>query len=82
MEDGGLGLVLSRKQWERVVLARGGEVIGYVAVTAIRGDRVRLAFKFGDDITIHREEVWKDVCAQRAGLPVPSRTMQEGTECD
>lgn len=50
-------LVLTRKQEEKIVI--GGNVI--VQVIEIRGDKVRLGIIAPDNVSIHREEVAKDI---------------------
>ena len=50
-------LVLSRKRNERIRI--NDDII--VQVVDIRGDKVRLAFDAPQDISIHREEVWKAI---------------------
>lgn len=49
-------LVLSRKRNESVIIRAGNEVITVMTVD-ILGDKVRLGFEAGRNITIHREEV-------------------------
>lgn len=50
-------LVLSRKVGERVMI--GPNIV--VKITAVRGDRVSLAFHAPDSVVIHREEVHRRV---------------------
>jgi carbon storage regulator CsrA len=52
-----MGLGLSRKVGERIVVSIGGEQM-VIEVTEIRnGNRVRLNFTAPESVTIHREEV-------------------------
>lgn len=51
-------LVLSRKKDEQIVLQVNGQTV-LVRVVAIDGNKVRLGITAPDDITVHREEVWK-----------------------
>jgi carbon storage regulator len=55
-------LVLSRKQNERIRI--GQEII--VSVAEIRGDKVRLAIEAPREVSVHREEVWIAIQAEKA----------------
>jgi carbon storage regulator len=50
-------LVLSRKIGEHVII---GDSIR-VTVVSIRGDKVRLGFTAPDEVTVHREEVYRKI---------------------
>ena len=50
-------LVLSRKQGEKVVIGRQIEV----TLLAVSGDRVKLGFTAPDEVSIHREEVFRRI---------------------
>lgn len=52
-------LVLARERNQKIVISRGGAVIGSVLLVDIRGDRARLGFEFSDDYSIDRFEVWE-----------------------
>jgi carbon storage regulator len=54
-------LVLSRKQGEQLVIA--GNIT--ITVVEVRGDKVRLAFDAPGEVSIHRQEVWQRISAQR-----------------
>lgn len=54
-------LVLSRKVNECVVINH--KII--VKVVEIRGDKVRLGFEAPRDVTVHREEVEREVCRRK-----------------
>ena len=54
-------LVLSRKIGERIVLPDFDVTI---TVTAISQNRVSLGISAPADVGIHREEVWKKLCAE------------------
>ena len=76
-------LVLARKAQESVVIASSGELRELVRVTVIEisGSKVKLGFQAKNDLAIHREEVWEQVCdedtaktpkdAERAKYSVP-----------
>jgi carbon storage regulator CsrA len=56
-------LVLSRKNWESVVVGdpavSRGELLK-VTVLEIRGHEVKLGFEIGGDVPVNRWEVWKE----------------------
>jgi carbon storage regulator len=54
-------LVLSRQRDESIMI--GDNII--ITVVDIRGDKVRLGIDAPDDVTVHREEVYKAI--QRDG---------------
>jgi carbon storage regulator len=67
-------LVLSRKSQEAVVVsgANGSEQVLKVTVLAVCNGRVKLGFEAGDDVPIHRAEVWERIRAESAaGDPEP-----------
>jgi len=68
-------LVLSRKSRESVVI--GGhnplERLLKVTVLGITRGKVSLGFEVGDDIPVHRWEVWQRICA--GALPPPLHAM-------
>lgn len=53
-------LALTRRINERIVLhnKRTGEVIGYVNVVEIHGDKVRLSFEMPAHVGVDREELY------------------------
>jgi carbon storage regulator len=55
-------LVLSRKKDERIVI---GDNIS-LCVVEIRGDKVRLGIEAPPEITVHRQEVYDAIQAERA----------------
>lgn len=55
-------LVLSRKQDEKIMI--GDDIV--LIVVSIQGDKVRLGIQAPKHITIHREEVYKEVLKERA----------------
>lgn len=66
-------LVLSRKNGERIVI--GGNI--EVMVLQILDNRVRLGLTAPDDVSIYREEVWLDICRERAETGPAAETGQE-----
>jgi carbon storage regulator len=51
-------LVLSRKKYEKIILA-DGEIV--LTVIAIKGDKVRIGIEAAKDITVHRQEVFEAI---------------------
>jgi carbon storage regulator len=60
-------LVLTRKIQQSVVIASSADLQELVRVTVVEicGGRVKLGFQANDDLTIHREEVWEQICGER-----------------
>jgi carbon storage regulator len=60
-------LVLSRKNQDSVVVGgtNGYEEMVRVTVLGIRGGTVRLGFEAGDEVPIHRAEIWDRISAER-----------------
>ena len=48
-------LVLNRKQGERVII--GGEI--EITVLKVQGNQVKLGIRGPDEVTIHREEIYR-----------------------
>jgi carbon storage regulator len=59
-------LVLSRKIGERIVVPHCELA---VTVIAIEGKAVRLGISAPENIAVHREEVWQELCQQAHGPP-------------
>ena len=59
-------LVLSRKSQEAVVVsgASGVEQVLRVTVLGVCNGRVKLGFEAGEDVPIHRAEVWERIRAE------------------
>jgi carbon storage regulator len=59
-------LVLARKNQESVVIGVSGDLRELIRVTVVEisGGTVKLGFRAGNDLTIHREEVWERVCGE------------------
>ena len=70
-------LVLSRKSQEAVVVsgASGNEQVLKVTVLEVRGGNVKLGFEAGDEVPIHRAEVWERIRAE-SGPPGPKLIAQ------
>ncbi len=56
-------LVLSRKCGEKIVISEEQIVI---TVLEVRGDRIRFGIDAPAHISVHREEVWKQIKRSRA----------------
>lgn len=54
-------LILSRRRHEVIVI--GDDI--RVTVTEIRGDRVRLGIQAPEGVTVHREEVYEAIQAEK-----------------
>lgn len=50
-------LILTRGEFEEVLIGDPANPIGIVKVMRVRGDRVRLGFEFPRAIPVHRREV-------------------------
>jgi carbon storage regulator len=79
-------LVLARKQEQRIII-NGGEII-ITVVRIANTDHVRLGFEAAPHISIHREEVWKQIVAQneernrQAVIPIMSVDSPPATPTD
>lgn len=58
-------LVITRREGEEVVIGDPRKPIGIVRISAIRGDRVRIAFDFPREIEVHRREVAEQIVDER-----------------
>ena len=59
-------LVLSRKPGERIVVPH---LELAVTVLAVEGKTVRLGIAAPEDVAVHREEVWQQLCEETHGPP-------------
>ncbi len=50
-------LVITRTEGEEVVIGNPRAPLGIIRVSAVKGDRVRLAFEFPKEIEVNRKEV-------------------------
>ena len=73
-------LVLSRKYNESVVVGGTNGLGDGVRVTVLEIDRgqVKLGFEAKTDVSVHREEVWKQILAER--LAEASATLPAGLD--
>ena len=56
-------LVLSRKKDEKIII--GDDIV--VMIIEIRGDKVRLGISAPKEITVHRQEVYEAIKAEKGG---------------
>lgn len=56
-------LVITRREGEEVVIGDPHNPIGVVRIAGIKGDRVRIAFEFPQEIQVHRREVADKILA-------------------
>jgi carbon storage regulator len=70
-------LVLARKSRESVVVGASDNLDEVVRVTVIevRGGTVKLGFEAGNEVPIHRAEVWERIRAEN-GAPEPRPTSE------
>lgn len=73
-------LVITRREGEEVVIGDPHSPIGVVRIAGIRGDRVRVAFEFPREISVHRREVAEQILAEGPGPVVAKigRTANSG----
>ncbi len=50
-------LVITRREGEEVVIGDPRNPIGVVRIASIKGERVRVAFDFPREVSIHRREI-------------------------
>ena len=68
-------LILARKSQEAVVISGAGlEPMIKVTVLEVRGSSVKLGFEAGDEVPIHRAEVWERIRPPRVGHPILSQS--------
>ncbi len=63
-------LVITRREGEEVVIGDPENPIGIVRIASIKGDRVRVAFEFPREISVHRREVADQIIADAGGVPI------------
>ncbi len=56
-------LILTRKPGDSAVIGDPFNPLGVVRIVSVRGDRVRLAFEFPEDVPVHRDEVVDKIIA-------------------
>ncbi|MCA9293833.1 MAG: carbon storage regulator [Phycisphaerales bacterium] len=57
-------LVITRREGEEVVIGDPSNPIGVVRIANIKGDRVRVAFDFPREISVHRREVADQIVSE------------------
>jgi carbon storage regulator CsrA len=62
------GLILTRRENEETVIGDPKNPIGVVRIASIRGNRVRIAFDFPEEIPVNRREVADKIQAEPAPL--------------
>ncbi|HEY3298363.1 MAG TPA: carbon storage regulator CsrA [Armatimonadota bacterium] len=58
-------LILARKIGQRIVIGNNINI----TVVEVRGDQVRLGVTAPRDITVHRQELWDQICAENDPAP-------------
>ena len=58
-------LVLSRKVGQRVIVSFNGETVA-IELMQISGSRVRIGVDAAAQVTVHREEIWDRLMAERS----------------
>lgn len=61
-------LVITRREGEEVVIGNPENPIGVVRIASIKGDRVRVAFEFPREVSVHRREVADQIVADANGV--------------
>jgi carbon storage regulator len=59
-------LVLARKKNESIIIGEGDNAVRIVVVE-IRGDKVRLGIEAPTDVSVHRQEVFDVIEAEKLG---------------
>ena len=57
-------LVITRREGEEVVIGDPANPIGVVRIANIKGDRVRVAFDFPREVSVHRREVAEQILSE------------------
>ena len=57
-------LVITRREGEEVVIGDPANPIGVVRIANITGDRVRVAFDFPREVSVHRREVAEQILSE------------------
>ena len=77
-------LVLSRKKQESIIIGQASTLEQMVRVTVleISGSRVELGFECGDEVPIHRAEVWERIVRHKSPRKHPADIRLKPTfEC-
>jgi len=79
-------LVITRREGEEVVIGDPSNPIGIVRIASIKGDRVRIAFEFPREVSVHRREVAEqivsDAICKSSGEEVVVVVKRPGDETD
>ena len=59
-------LVITRREGEEVVIGDPASPLGVVRIAGIKGDRVRVAFEFPREVSVHRREVADQIVEDRS----------------
>lgn len=59
-------LVITRREGEEVVIGDPRNPIGIVRIASIKGERVRIAFDFPREVSIHRREIADQIADEPA----------------
>lgn len=65
-------LVITRREGEEVVIGDPENPIGVVRIASIKGDRVRVAFEFPREVSVHRREVANQIIADAVAGAEPT----------
>lgn len=66
-------LVLKRKLSEKVIISVGGEIIEIMLVQILGREAARIGIKAPEDISVHREEVYRRLHDSGESLTKPKR---------
>ncbi|RNC81604.1 MAG: carbon storage regulator [Phycisphaera sp.] len=64
-------LVITRREGEEVVIGDPNNPIGVVRIASIKGDRVRVAFEFPREVSVHRREVAEQIVSDASEDSAP-----------
>lgn len=57
-------LVITRREGEEVVIGDPRNPIGIVRIASVKGERVRVAFDFPREVSIHRREIADQIATE------------------
>lgn len=60
-------LVITRREGEEIVIGDPRNPIGVVRIASVKGERVRVAFDFPRDVSIHRREIADQIVVEGEG---------------
>jgi len=70
-------LVITRKEGQEVVIGDPKAPLGIVRIASIKGDRVRIAFEFPREISVHRREVADQINLSEPGEDVDPKPGED-----